>query len=368
MEDNMETRAHNFNAGPAVLPEEVLREIQADLLNYKGTGQSVMEMSHRSKEYQAIIDDTKARVISLYELGDDYEVLFLQGGASLQFFMVPANLCPEDKVANYINTGEWATKAYKEAKKLGKQTHLAASSEESKFNFIPKEFKLSDNPAYLHITNNNTIYGTEYHFDPIAPAGVPLIADMSSNFMSKPIDVKRYGLIYAGAQKNVGPSGCVVVIIRKDLLPLIEKMQPTLPTMISYKTHIDQGSMFNTPPTFAIYIIGLVLKWIEECGGLKQVALNNQAKAKLIYDAIDYSNGFYKGTVVKEDRSLMNITFRLGSEELEEKFIKEAKTLGMIGLKGHRSVGGVRASTYNACPYASCHALAEFMKKFQSEN
>lgn len=364
----METRAHNFNAGPAVLPEEVLREIQADLLNYKGTGQSVMEMSHRSKEYQAIIDDAMARVKALYELGDDYDVLFLQGGASLQFYMTAANLCPDGKVANFINTGEWATKAYKEAKKLGKQVNLAATSEESKFSFIPKEFKLSDNPAYLHITNNNTIYGTEYHFDPLVPAGVPLIADMSSNFMSKPIDAKKYSLIYAGAQKNVGPSGCVVVIIRKDLLPLIEQMQPTLPTMISYKTHIDQGSMFNTPPTFAIYIIGLVLKWIESCGGLKKVAENNQAKAKLIYDAIDNSNGFYKGTVAKEDRSLMNITFRLATEELEEKFIKEAKALGMIGLKGHRSVGGVRASTYNACPYASCHALAEFMKKFQSEN
>ncbi|HNX00923.1 MAG TPA: phosphoserine transaminase [Candidatus Cloacimonadota bacterium] len=361
----METRAHNFNAGPAVLPEEVLREIQADLLNYKGTGQSVMEMSHRSKEYQAIIDDAMARVKNLYEHGDDYNVLFLQGGASLQFLMVPMNLCPNDKVANYINTGVWATKAYKEAKKLGKQVNIAASSEEGKFSYIPKEYKLSDNPAYLHITNNNTIYGTEYHFDPVVPAGVPLVADMSSNFMSKPIDAKKYSLIYAGAQKNVGPSGCVVVIIRKDL---IEKFQPDLPTMLDYKTQIDNGSMFNTPPTFAIYIIGLVLKWIEDCGGLKQVALNNQAKAKLIYDAIDNSNGFYRGTVAKEDRSLMNITFRLASEELEEKFIKEAKALGMIGLKGHRSVGGVRASTYNACPYASCHALAEFMKKFQSEN
>ncbi len=364
----MEKRAHNFNAGPAVLPEEVLREIQADLLNYKGTGQSVMEMSHRSKEYQAIIDDAMARVKALYELGDDYDVLFLQGGASLQFLMVPLNLCPDDKVANYINTGEWATKAYKEAKKIGKKTHLAATSEESKFSFIPKEYTLSENPAYLHITNNNTIYGTEYHFDPEVPADVPLISDMSSNFMSKPIDAKRYSLIYAGAQKNVGPAGCVVVIIRNDLLAAIEKAQPSLATMLSYKTHIGNGSMFNTPPTFAIYIIGLILKWIESCGGLKQVAINNQAKAKYIYDAIDNSEGFYKGTVAKEDRSLMNITFRLPTEELEEKFIKEAKALGMIGLKGHRSVGGVRASTYNACPVASCHALAEFMIKFQGEN
>ncbi|HOD17062.1 MAG TPA: 3-phosphoserine/phosphohydroxythreonine transaminase [Candidatus Cloacimonadota bacterium] len=358
-------RVHNFNAGPAVLPEEVLREAQADLYNYKGMGLSVMEMSHRSKEFEAIINEAHDAVKRIYGLGDDYEVLFLQGGATLQFLMVPLNFCPEDKVANYINTGVWATKALKEAKKIGKQVNVAASSEDDKFSYIPKEWTLSENPAYLHITTNNTIYGTEWKTDPDVPNGVPLVADMSSNFMSKPVQMQKYSLVYAGAQKNVGPAGCVVVIIKKEML---DRINPNLPTMLNYKTHADAGSMFNTPPCWSIYIIGLVLKWIEDMGGLVRVHENNVAKAKYIYDAIDASNGFYKGTVRPEARSLMNITFRLPGEELEDKFIKEAKANGMIGLKGHRDVGGCRASTYNALPLKACYDLAAFMKDFMQRN
>jgi phosphoserine aminotransferase len=354
-------RVHNFNAGPAVLPEEVLREAQADLFNYKGMGLSVMEMSHRSKEYQAIIDEANAAIKRIYGLGDDYEVLFLQGGASTQFLMVPMNFAPEGKIANYIHTGVWSKKAIAEAKKIGKAVHLAASSEDKSFGFIPKTHKLSENPAYLHITTNNTIYGTEWHHDPEVEAGVPLIADMSSNFMSKPIDIQKYSMIYAGAQKNVGPSGAVVVIIKKDFLATA---QSGLPSMLDYQIHAKNGSMYNTPPCWTIYMIGLVMKWVEEMGGLDKIDMNNQVKAKYIYDAIDESNGFYKGTVVREDRSLMNITFRMNTEELEALFISEAKKAGMIGLKGHRDVGGCRASTYNSLPLPAAHALAEFMKDF----
>jgi len=358
-------RVHNFNAGPGVLPEEVLLEAQADLFNYKGMGLSVMEMSHRSKEYEAIINAAHDAIKRIYGLGDDYDVLFLQGGATLQFLTVPMNFCPDDKIANYINTGVWGTKAYKEAKKLGKQVHLAATTEEDKFDHIPKEFTLSENPAYLHITNNNTIYGTEWKTDPDVPQGVPLIADMSSNFMSKPIEINKYSLIYAGAQKNIGPSGAAVVIIKKDML---EHINPNVPTILNYKTHADAGSMHNTPPCWTIYMIGLVLKWIEGYGGLQKIHENNVVKAKYIYDAIDGSNGFFKGTVQKDSRSLMNITFRLPSEELEAKFISEAKNNGMIGLKGHRDVGGCRASTYNALPLKACHDLSVFMKDFMSNN
>jgi phosphoserine aminotransferase len=358
-------RVHNFNAGPAVLPEEVLREAQADLFNYKNMGLSVMEMSHRSKEYQAIIDETHAAVKRIYNIGDEYDVLFLQGGASMQFLMVPMNFAAEGKIANYIHTGVWSKKAISEAKKIGKTHHVAASSEDKAFSYIPKEYKLSENPAYLHITTNNTIYGTEWHHDPEVEAGVPLIADMSSNFMSKPIDVQKYSMIYAGAQKNVGPAGCVVVIIKKDFLATATK---GLPSMLDYNIHASKGSMYNTPPSFTIYMIGLVLKWIEEFGGLDKVATNNQQKAKYIYDVIDASNNFYKGAATKEDRSLMNITFRMANEELEALFVNEAKKAGMIGLKGHRDVGGCRASTYNSLPLTSSYALAEFMKDFMKNH
>ncbi|MDZ4181315.1 MAG: phosphoserine transaminase [Candidatus Cloacimonadaceae bacterium] len=355
-------RVHNFNAGPAVLPEEVMLEAQQDFFNYKGMGLSVMEMSHRSKEYQAIIDETNAAVKRIYGLGDDHEVLFLQGGASMQFLMVPMNFAFEGKEANFINTGVWSKKAIGEAKKIGKNVHIAATSEDKNFSYIPKQWQLSDNPSYLHITNNNTIFGTEWKTDPETPAGVPLIADMSSNFMSKPIDTQKYDMIYAGAQKNVGPSGCVVVIIKKELLA---KAIPGLPSMLDYNIHAKNGSMYNTPPTFTIYMIGLVLKWIEDFGGLAMIEQNNIAKANYIYNAIDQSNGFYKGTVAKEDRSLMNITFRLPNEDLENLFISDAKKQGMIGLKGHRDVGGCRASTYNSLPLPAAHALAQFMQSFQ---
>lgn len=360
----MEKRIANFSAGPAVLPEEVLLEAQKDLFNYKGKGLSVMEMSHRSKDFMEIMDETVASVKRIYDLGDSYEVLFLQGGATTQFLMTALNLCPDEKTANFINTGTWATSAFKEAKKIGKKAHLAASSEDKAFTYIPKDFTLSDDPAYLHITTNNTIRGTEYHFVPELPADVPLIADMSSNLMNGTYDIKKFALVYAGAQKNIGPSGVTLVLIRKDM---IEKLQEGLPTMLSYKTHIDKGSMHNTPPTFNIYLVGLVLKWIEKKGGLKAMEKLNIEKAKYIYDILD-SSDFYKGTVVKEDRSLMNIPFRLPDEEREAKFIEEAKLNGMIGLKGHRSVGGIRASVYNSLPISCTKQLADFMKEFERKN
>jgi len=362
LEDFM-TRVHNFSAGPAVLPLEVLQEVQKDLVDYKGKAYPLWKMSHRSKDYQEIFDDAIASMKRLLNVGDDYAVLFLGGGASTQFLMIPTNLCPDDKIGNYINTGEWAGKAYKEAVKIGKKAHLAATSEDKNFSYLPKTFTLSENPAYLHYTTNNTIFGTEYHKDLEVPKDVLLISDMSSDFLSRPVDGNKYGLIYAGAQKNIGPAGATAVIIRKDLM---DKMNKGMGTMLSYKTHIEKDSMFNTPPAFPVYVIGLVLKWIEN-QGLENVLLNNQKKAAFIYDVIDASN-FYRGTVEKEDRSLMNITFRLPSEELEDKFIGEAKKLNMIGLKGHRSVGGCRASTYNALPLEAAKALADFMVDFEKRN
>ncbi len=356
-------RVFNFAAGPAVLPEPVLREVQEELLDYRGHGLSVMEMSHRSAVYGDIISDAIQRVKDILGLGDKYEVLFLQGGASTQFYMIPLNFCPQDKVANYIDTGAWSTKALKEAKKIGKKMHVAASSADKEYTYIPKSYELSENPAYLHITTNNTIRGTEYKTD-LDLGDVPLIADMSSNILSKPIDVSKYSVIYAGAQKNIGPAGATLVIIRKDM---IEKINPNLPTMMDYNTHIAKGSMFNTPPAFTIYVIGKVLKWIMDNGGLVGMQKRNEEKAKYIYDVIDQSD-FYKGTVVKEDRSLMNIPFRLATEELEKKFVQEAAERDMIGLKGHRSVGGIRASVYNSLPIEAAQALAEFMIDFEKRN
>lgn len=359
----MYKRVHNFSAGPAVLPEEVLLEIQKDLVDYKGYGLSVMEMSHRSKVYQEIIDETIASVKRIMGLQEDFEVLFLQGGASTQFYTIPANLCADDKVANYVNTGAWATKALKEAEKIGKKMHVAASSQDKDFTYIPKEIKLSDDPAYLHITTNNTIRGTEYKVDPDL-GDVPLIADMSSDIMSRPLDVKKYALIYAGAQKNIGPAGTTLVIIRKDM---VDKINPGLPTMVDYRTHINKGSMFNTPPCFAIYVVGLVLKWIESFGSLAEMEKHNQKKAAYVYNILDNSD-FYRGTVVKEDRSLMNIPFRLPSEDLEKKFIAESMEAGMLNLKGHRSVGGCRASLYNSLPLKAVEDLAQFMLDFEKAN
>ena len=356
-------RIHNFSAGPGVLPEEVLLEVQHDLLSYKGNGLSVMEMSHRSKEYDAIFNETVASMKRLLKIDDDYAVLFLGGGAHTQFLMTAMNMIADDKIGNYVLTGEWSSKAYKEAKKIGKQTHVAASSEDKKFSYLPKQFNVSDNAAFLHYCSNNTIFGTEYRDESIFPTNVPLICDMSSDFMSRPLDTKKFALIYAGAQKNIGPAGATAVIIRKDL---VEFFNTNLPSMLAYKTHVDGGSMYNTPPTFSIYVIGLVLKWAEK-QGLETIQSNNISKAKLIYDVID-NGGFYTGTVAKDDRSLMNITFRLPSEELEEKFIKGAKELKIDGIKGHRSVGGCRASCYNALPKKACQALADFMIDFQKKN
>ena len=363
MEEFME-RIHNFSAGPSVLPEEVLLEVQQDLLSYKGKGMSIMEMSHRGKLYDGVFTDTVETMKRLLKVGDDYAVIFLGGGAHTQFLMTAMNLIREDKVGNYIITGEWAQKAFKEAKKIGKKTHISASSEDKNFSYLPKKFELSPNAAFLHYTSNNTIFGTECHDDSIFPTNVPLICDMSSDFLSKPIDTKKYSLIYAGAQKNIGPAGATAVIIKKDYFE--KNCVEGLPSMLDYKTHIDGGSMYNTPPCFNVYVIGLVLKWIEK-QGLENIQKNNIAKAKLIYDVIDKSE-FYNGTTTVEDRSLMNITFRLPSEELDKKFVEEAKAAKIDGLAGHRKVGGCRASTYNASPMKSCEALANFMVDFEKKN
>ncbi|MDP8203924.1 MAG: 3-phosphoserine/phosphohydroxythreonine transaminase [Candidatus Tenebribacter mawsonii] len=357
-------RVHNFSAGPAVLPEEVLKEIQENLVDYKGNGLSVLEMSHRSKQYMEIIESASAMLLKIMGLGDDYKALFLQGGASSQFFMIPLNFCADDKVANYIDTGVWSTKAIKEVKILGKKLHIAATSEDKDFTYIPKEWKISENAAYLHITTNNTIRGTEWKIDPEVPAGIPLIADMSSNFLSKPMDFSKYDMIYGGAQKNIGPAGATFVVLKKSML---EKINPNLPSMMNYDTHVSKDSMFNTPPTFAIYVIGEVLKWIEGNGGLMGMLKINEEKAAYIYDVIDGTD-FYTGTVVKEDRSLMNIPFRLPTEELEKKFIAEAAANNMFNLKGHRSVGGCRASVYNSLPMDSAKVLAKFMLDFEKVN
>lgn len=358
----MSERIFNFSAGPAVLPEEVIKEVQSELFVYKNAGLSVLEMSHRSAEFKEILSDARGRLLSLMGLGDDYTALFLQGGASTQFYMVPLNFCDEEKEVNIIDTGAWSTKAIQEVKKMGKKLHIAATSEDKDFTYIPKEFKLSENPAYLHITTNNTIRGTEYKKDP--DVDVPLIADMSSNFLSKPLDFSKYDLIYGGAQKNIGPAGATFVVLKKSFL---EKQNSGLPTMMDYNTHVKKDSAFNTPPTFTIYVIGKVLKWIEDNGGLEGMEKRNIEKAKYIYDILD-SSDFYRGTVVPEDRSMMNIPFRLPTEELEKKFIAEALAKGFSGLKGHRSVGGCRASTYNSLPIEATKKFAEFMVEFEKNN
>lgn len=359
----MEKRAYNFSAGPAVLPESVLKEVQEELLNYRGHGLSVMEMSHRSEVFDNIINDAKDAVKRITGFDDKYEILFLQGGASSQFFMIPMNLCPNNMVANYIDTGRWSYKAWNEAKKLGKKVHIAASSREQDYNMIPEDFEISENAAYLHITSNNTVNGTEFKKD-IDSGDVPLVADMSSNIMSKPIDFEKYSLIYAGAQKNIGPAGVTMVIFKKEL---INQANYNLPTMLDYRTHIKKGSMFNTPPCFAIYVLGKVMHWIEDNGGLAAMAELNKKKAAKIYDIID-STEFYRGTVEKKYRSTMNVTFRLPTEELEAKFIAEAQKHNMLKLKGHRSVGGCRASLYNALPMEAVNYLANFMLDFEKKN
>ncbi len=357
-------RVFNFSAGPSCLPLAVLEKAQKELVCYGDSGMSVMEMSHRSADYQAIIDSAEALFRELMGISDRYKVLFLQGGASTQFAMVPLNLYSDKKKADYVITGAWAKKAAKEAKRYG-DVHVVASSEDAVFNYIPKldASMFSKDADYVHITHNNTIYGTR--FTNIPDVGdVPLVADMSSSILSEVIDVDKYGLIYAGAQKNMGPAGVCVVAIREDL---IGKAMDITPTMLNYETHSENGSMFNTPPTYAIYICKLVFEWLKGIGGVSEIQKINEYKAGLLYDYLDNSS-LFKGTVVKEDRSLMNVPFVTGDDDLNAKFIKEAKAAGFVNLKGHRSVGGMRASIYNAMPVEGVKALVDFMKKFEMDN
>lgn len=352
-------RVHNFSAGPAVLPVPVLEAAQKASIEYNGCGMSVMEMSHRSKEIVALFDETSANVLELMNLkSDEYSVLYLGGGASMQFAMVPLNFLKNS--ADYINTGVWSKKAIAEAKLVGK-VNVAASSADKNFNFIPKEFNFDSNADYVHYTTNNTIFGTRVKDIPNV-GDVPLVCDMSSDLFSRNMDFSKFDLIYAGAQKNIGPSGATLVVIKKSWAEKEGNM-----TMLKYSTHIEAESMFNTPPVFPVFIIGETLKWIKSEGGLDAIEKKNDHKAGLLYDAIDNSNGFYKAAVAdKNDRSTMNVTFNLESEEKEAEFIKQAGALNMSGLKGHRSVGGVRASIYNACPVESVEALVKFMNDFRS--
>ena len=357
-------RIYNFSAGPAVLPEEVLREAADEMLDYRGTGMSVMEMSHRSKAYDEIIKTAEADLRDLMNIPDNYKVLFLQGGASQQFAMIPMNLM-KNGVADYIVTGQWAKKAYTEACKYGKANKIA-SSEDKTFSYIPdcSDLPIDEDADYVYICENNTIYGTKYKTLPNTK-GKTLVADVSSCFLSEPVDVTKYGVIYGGVQKNIGPAGVVIVIIREDLIP--ESVDEKVPTMLQYKIHADAQSLYNTPPAYGIYICGKVFKWLKKMGGLEVMKQRNEEKAKILYDFLD-SSKLFKGTVRKEDRSLMNVPFVTGSDELDAKFVKEAKEAGLENLKGHRTVGGMRASIYNAMPKAGVEKLVEFMKKFEAEN
>ena len=358
-------RVYNFSAGPSMLPEAVLEKAAAEMLDYEGSGQSVMEMSHRSKVYQSIIDKTEALLREIMNIPENYKVLFLQGGASSQFAMVPLNLMTGSGKADYIVTGQWAKKAFKEAARYG-DAKAVASSEDKTFSYIPKLTKEDFRPDadYVHICMNNTIYGTVYHDLPDT-GDVPLVADISSCVLSKPIDVTKFGVLYAGAQKNMAPSGVTVVIIREDL---IGKAMDITPTMFNYQTHADNGSMFNTPPCYTIYVMKLVLEWIKEnFGDLTKMQELNEKKAALLYDFLDNSK-LFKGTVVPEDRSLMNVPFITGNDELDAKFVKESTAAGFVNLKGHRSVGGMRASIYNAMPLEGVEKLVAFMQKFEEEN
>lgn len=357
-------RVYNFSAGPAVLPEEVLKEAADEMLDYKGTGMSVMEMSHRSKAYETIIHEAEQDLRDLMNIPDNYKVLFLQGGASQQFAMIPMNLM-KNKVADYIITGQWAKKAYEEGKIYGKANAIASSADKT-FSYIPdcSDLPISEDADYVYICENNTIYGTKFKTLPNTK-GKTLVSDVSSCFLSEPVDVSKYGVIYGGVQKNIGPAGVVIVIIREDLIT--EDTLPGTPTMLKYKIHADNESLYNTPPAYGIYICGKVFKWLKKMGGLSVMKEKNEEKAKVLYDFLD-SSEMFKGTVVKEDRSLMNVPFITGKDELDAKFIKEAKAAGFENLKGHRSVGGMRASIYNAMPYEGVVKLVEFMKKFEAEN
>ena len=355
------SRVYNFSAGPAVLPEDVLKEAAAEMLDYKGTGMSVMEMSHRSKAYQAIIDEAEADIRKLMNIPDNYKVLFMQGGASQQFAMVPMNLM-KNGVADYIITGQWAKKAWQEAQMYGKANAVASSADQT-FSYIPDctDLPISEDADYVYICENNTIYGTKFHELPNTK-GKTLVSDVSSCFLSEPIDVTKYGYVYGGVQKNVGPAGVVIGIIREDLIR--EDVWPGTPTMLRFKTHSDNGSMYNTPPCYNIYICGKVFKWIESMGGLEGMKAHNEKKAAILYDFLD-SSKLFRGTVVKKDRSLMNIPFVTGDSDLDAKFVKEAEAAGFVNLKGHRTVGGMRASLYNAIPIEGVERLVDFMKKFE---
>ncbi len=357
-------RVYNFSAGPSMLPVDVLEKVQKDLLNYEGSGQSVMEMSHRSKEYQKIIDDAEADLRELMHIPDNYKVLFVQGGGTLQFAMVPLNLLRNSKKADYVLTGTWAKKAYKEACKYG-DIRVIASSEDDKFTWVPKITKedVREDADYAYITTNNTIYGTKYNYIP-ETGNVPLVADMSSNILSEEIDVSRFGMIWAGAQKNVGPAGVTIVIVREDLIGFAGA---EVPTYLDYKIHADNGSMYNTPPCFSIYVAGEVFKYLKSIGGIAEMERRNREKAQMLYDFID-SSRLFSCPVAKEDRSLMNVVFVTGDAELDKKFIALAKENGMINLSGHRSIGGMRASIYNAMPKEGVAALVDFMRKFEEEN
>ena len=357
-------RVYNFSAGPSVLPLEVLEKVQKELLNYDGSGQSVMEMSHRSKEYQKIIDEAEANLRELMRIPDNYKVLFVQGGGTLQFAMVPMNLLRNSKKADYVITGTWAKKAYKEAGKFG-DIRVIASSEEDKFTWVPKitEADIRPDADYAYIVTNNTIYGTRFNYIP-ETGEIPLVADMSSNILSEEIDVSRFGLIWAGAQKNVAPAGVSIVIIREDLLGYAGA---EVPTYLDYKIHADNGSMYNTPPTFTIYVAGEVFKYLKSIGGIAEMERRNKEKAAILYDCID-SSELFSCPVAKEDRSIMNVVFMTGDAELDKKFIAEAREKGMINLAGHRSLGGMRASIYNAMPKDGVEALVAFMKEFEAAN
>ena len=358
-------RVYNFSAGPAVLPVEVLQQAADEMLNYKGSGMSVMEMSHRSKTYQAIIDEAEADLRELLNIPSTYKVLFAQGGCSLQFASVPMNLMRKG-VADYIVTGQWAKKAFQEAQKYGKANKIA-TSEDKTFSYIPdcSDLPVSENADYVYICENNTLYGTKYKKLPNTK-GKPLVSDVSSCFLSEPVDITKYGVMYGGVQKNVGPSGVQILIIREDLIGEGPAIANT-PTMMNWKIQTDNGSLYNTPPTYGIYICGLVFKWIKKLGGLSKMKEMNEAKAKILYDFLD-SSKLFKGTVVKEDRSLMNVPFVIGNEEMEAKFIKEATAEGLTSLKGHRTVGGMRASIYNAMPIEGVKKLVAFMKDFESKD
>lgn len=358
------SRVYNFSAGPAVLPEEVLKEAQEEMLDYRGCGMSVMEMSHRSKVFQNIIDEAEADLRDLMGIPSNYKVLFLQGGASLQFSMIPMNLM-KNGVADYIVTGQWAKKAYAEAQKYGKANKIA-SSEDKTFSYIPdcSDLPISPDADYVYICENNTIYGTKYKKLPNTK-GKTLVADVSSCFLSEPINVSDYGIIYGGVQKNIGPAGMVISIIRDDLIT--DDVLPGTPTMMKFKTHADAGSLYNTPNCYCIYMCGKVFKWLKKMGGLEVMKQRNEEKAKLLYDFLDQSK-LFKGTVVPEDRSLMNVPFITGNADLDAKFVKESKEAGLENLKGHRTVGGMRASIYNAMPKEGVETLVAFMKKFEEEN